>query len=70
MKVDARTIDFGGFKETISSIKPGNEGATVMLVKYRNIEWVWYLTKVNGREVLIWVNAESPTSIMVTQRAR
>jgi hypothetical protein len=71
MKVDAKTIDFGGgLKETLSSVEPGSDDDTTMLVKYRNVEWVWYLTKINGREILIWVNAESPTSIMVTQRAR
>jgi hypothetical protein len=71
VKVDATTIDFGpGLKETLSSIMPGDEGGTVLLVKYRNVSWVWYLTKINGRETMIWVNEESPTSIMVTQRAR
>src|SRR6185437_2534369 len=73
IKIDAGTIDFGsGLKGTITSIKPGAEGGEVMLVKYGNvgaseIELVWYLTKVNGREIMIAVNVESPTSIFVYQ---
>jgi hypothetical protein len=46
-----------------------------VLVKYSSgpvseVELVWYLTKVNGREILVAVNAEDPTAIFVYRRAR
>jgi hypothetical protein len=67
--IGTRTINFvSGSKETITSIRPGTENGEKMLVNYGSVELVWYLTKVNGREVLIAVNAEEPTSIFIYQR--
>ena len=71
IKIDATTIDFGSdFKERITSIKPATESGERVLVKYgrSGVELVWYLTKVNRREILIAVNAEEPTAIFVYQR--
>jgi hypothetical protein len=75
IKVTASTIEFGSrFKEKIISIKPGDESGEKVLVKYGGVppalpvELVWWLTKVNGRETLIAVNAEEPTAIFVYQR--
>ena len=74
INVTASAIDFGsGFKGNITSIKPGTESGEVLLVKYSSrpvsqVELVWQLFKINGRDTLIAVNAEEPTSIFVYQR--
>lgn len=65
-----------GFKHNISSIEPADEDGTKVHVKYKRkppalqIEQTWWLTKVNGRETLIQVDAQEPTNIFVYQRPR
>jgi hypothetical protein len=58
----------------LTSIKPGDEGGSTILVTWalpspaNSVKEVWRLAKVNGREVLITVNEEHPVSIGVYQR--
>ena len=72
-RIGAKTIDFGsGFKSEITSVKPGNEDGDVIVVTWgrNNVEMVWRLAKVNGLDVLVQVNAENPTSVFISRRAR
>ena len=72
-RIGAKTIDFGsGFKSEITSVKPGNEDGDVIVVTWgrNNVEMVWRLAKVNGLDVLVQVNAENPTGVFISRRAR
>jgi hypothetical protein len=75
MKVSATNVDFGsGFRSKIISVMPANEDGDKIMVKWASspsaspVEAIWWLTKVNGREVLVDVNVESPSSIAIYQR--
>jgi hypothetical protein len=76
MKVGATIVDFSSFQKKISSIEPADEDGKTVRVKYERVppalqmEQVWRLTKVNGRETLIKVDAQEPTTISVYQRPR
>jgi hypothetical protein len=76
IKIGATIVDFFGFQKKISSIEPADEDGTKVRVKYERvppalqIELVWWLTKVNGRETLIEVDAQETTNIFVYQRPR
>ena len=70
MTIGANTVSFGGSSDKLKliSIEPGDEELNRVIVKFSTnprvnvTATVWHLIKVNGREILIDANEQSPTS--------
>jgi hypothetical protein len=73
--IGANTVNFGGPNDKLKliSIVPGDEELNTIVVKWSTpgvIEMVWKLVKLNGKQFLMDINAESSTSASLCSQAQ